>query len=86
HEKKKTKRDCRTGDINANLSNMGTTLERDEMINVFGYRVLMASYSMPSFHMAWMEIYIKFWLCSPIGLIKLTNAFYLLKHRTKNNL
>ena len=56
------------------------------MIDLIGYKVLITYYYMPSFYMARMEIYATVWLCNPNRLIKLTDAFYLLKHRAENNL
>lgn len=41
---------------------------------------------MSYFHTAWMEIYIKVWLCSPYELMKFRDVFYLLKHRAENRL
>ena len=57
-----------------------------DMTNLVGYWVLTTYYYMPSFHMAWIEIYIMVWLYSPNRLIKLTDAFYLLKHKAQNHL
>ena len=38
------------------------------------------NYHMPSFHMAWMEIYITVWLHSSNRFRELIDAFHLLKH------
>ena len=51
------------------------------MINLAGYRILMTYYYMSSFPMAQIEV----WLYSPNRLIKLTDAFYLLEHKTKKS-
>lgn len=58
---------------------------RWDMINLVGYRVFMTRYYMPSFHMACMKSYITVWICSPNGLRKLTDTFYLHKHRRTEN-
>lgn len=49
------------------------------LVNLVGYRVLTTYYYMSFFHLAWIEV----WLYIPNKFIKLTNAFYLLKHKTK---
>lgn len=40
-----------------------------DMKNLVGYRVFTTNYYIPSFYMAWMEIYITIWLCHPNRLI-----------------
>ena len=52
-----------------------------DIIDLVSYIVLMIYYYMPSFHMAWIEV----WLYSPKKLIKLTDVFYLLKHKIKKS-
>lgn len=78
-----------TADTNASLVTWEQRLVETQMslqkpMNLVGYLVLRAYYYMPSFHMAWKEIYITVLLCSTNRLIKF-DAFHLLKHRDKNH-
>ena len=47
------------------------------MINLVGYKILMTYDYMSYFYMPWIEVC----LYSPKGLIKLSDGFYMLKHR-----
>lgn len=51
------------------------------MISLVSYRVLVTIWYMPSFHMAWREV----WLYNPNKFfkIKLKDVFYLLKHKAQ---
>lgn len=50
---------------------------RWDLINLVSYRILMTYY-----YMAWIEV----WLYTSNKLLKLTDVFYLPKHKTKNKL
>ena len=56
--KEEIKKDYRTGDVHADPSAWGSSGTGRDMINLVGYRVHLEIITSPSFHMAWIEIYI----------------------------